>query len=188
MRSLVLLIALTLGLVAGLAGPVAADDDDDDWRDQYGWWQNRDDDDDDNDWRGRHEWWKHDDRRDHDWDRDWPRGWQIAPWWNRWDGRRYDDDWRYGWNRNHDWRDDWKRHDWGRDNDGRFPWLWQQRHRGPLSMDFVVGNLKRYGYRDIGERDRRDGFYWINARNRHNDRVTLKIDPYSGRILDQRRR
>lgn len=51
-----------------------------------------------------------------------------------------------------------------------------------------MGNLKRHGCYEINDHDWRDGSCWIDVRTRHNNRVVLKIDPRSGRILDQRRR
>lgn len=56
--------------------------------------------------------------------------------------------------------------------------------RDPLSRRQVLNRLDRQGYSDFGDFDRRRGAYFVEARDGKGRFVVLKVNKYTGRVID----
>jgi hypothetical protein len=56
-----------------------------------------------------------------------------------------------------------------------------------LSERQVIRGLGRQGYRDFGDIDKRNGFYFVEARDNKGRPYVLKINKFNGRIADKDR-
>jgi len=56
--------------------------------------------------------------------------------------------------------------------------------RAPLSRKQVLNGLDRRGYGDFQNFERRRGAYFVEAEDKKGRRVILKVNPYTGRVVD----
>ncbi len=140
-----------------------------------------DDDDDDRDYRNR--------RYGNPWPYIPPYGYPgygnggYGNWWG------HDNRWGYGWGNGNQWgwHNNHRNNGWGHGNNWGNDNNWGNNRR-LLPNHVVRAQLERQRFHDFSNWKYKDGYYKVYAEDRHGRDVKLVIDPYTGRIVDLKRR